>query len=159
MSLQPRRSCATKNERKSLKAPKTTQSCFLVEVPHIQTVPEGVWPQGRVIRSKPVRGNVRELIMTDPTDLQLSASQLNAWKMSRPWLKWSTVKKAWIHSPLPNEQPNEALTGLLSPTVPLFTQWLAVTGRGTAQWRREDPPKCERSAWVFLLLTSALLRV
>lgn len=62
---------------------KTMQSCILEEGRlGVQTGPKAVWPRDRVIRSKPVRENVTELIMTDPTDLEPSALQARAREMT-----------------------------------------------------------------------------
>lgn len=62
---------------------KTMQSCMLEEGRlGVQTLPEAVWPQDCIVRSKPVRENVTELIMTDPTDLEPSALRAGAREMT-----------------------------------------------------------------------------
>lgn len=66
----------------------------------MQTGPEAIWPRDQVVRSKPVWENVTELIMTDPTDPEPSASQARAREMTEPWLKWSAVEDVWIYSQL-----------------------------------------------------------
>lgn len=43
-----------------------------------QTGPEAFWPRDQVAGSEPVRENETELIMTDPADLEPSASRVSA---------------------------------------------------------------------------------
>lgn len=69
----------------------------------------GVWPQGRVISSKPVRGNVSELITTDPTDLPALGLAAERWRDE------SASTRMVSHEEGLNTQPASLMSNLMRP--------------------------------------------
>lgn len=71
--------------------------------------PGGVWPQGQVISSKPVRGNVSELITTAPTDLPALGLTAERWRDE------SASTRMVSHEEGLNTQPASLMSNLMRP--------------------------------------------